>query len=211
MIIKPELTIVDVFRKNPINELTFKEIMGLSKKASRSWVFNVLQKFTSYHMLIKREVNNSSLYKANLESPLLLSYFMSLDFADAHISSNKELPYDLILELLRKVKEVTPFFIMVIFGSYAERKNHKKSDIDVAFIVDDNLTGKRIHPYIENISRRSVPRIDYSIVVKDDFLKMLVRKEENLGKEIYKKHLIIWGNEQYYQLVKEAESHGFKG
>lgn len=211
MIIKPELEIIDVFRKHPLNEMTFNEIMNLSHKKSRSWAFNVLQKLVSYNALIKTEVNNSSLYKANLESPLLLSYFISLNFADSHISNNRDFPYGLVLELLRKVKEITPFFIMLIFGSYAERKHHKHSDIDIAFIVDNKEVEKRMQPYIENIGRRSIPRIDYSIILKDDFLNMLLRKEENLGKEIYKKRLIIWGNEQYYQLIKEAEGHGFKG
>lgn len=210
MVIRKYLDIINVFRKNPLKELTFNEVMRLSGKKSRNWVFNVLKKFAGEDVLIKKKINNSFLYKANLNSPLLLSYFHIFDFADAHIKNSK-LPFEPILEILRNVQRTTPFFILLIFGSYAAKKNKKDSDIDMAFIVESDDTGKKIKPHIERIVRRNIHEIDYHIITKDDFKEMLLREEENLGKEIYGQHFIIWGNDQYYELIKEAEENGFKG
>ena len=215
MIIKAELEILDVFRRNLVRELTFNEIMTLSGKCSRNWVFNALKKFIGYDVLLRRKINNSYLYKANLNSSLLLAYFKTLDFSEVHINGNKgknrEIPYGLVLELLGRVKKITPFFIMMIFGSYASGKNKAGSDLDVAFIVEDADAGKKIKPYIENVVRKGMPKVDYSIIGKDELKEMLLREEENLGKEAYKNHLIIWGGDQFYELVKEAEKNGFMG
>lgn len=210
MVIRKDLDIINVFRKNPIKELTFNEVMKLSGKKSRNWVFNVLKKFTNENALIKKKVNNSFLYKANLDSPLLLSYFHIFDFADAHVKSSK-LPFEPILEILHNVQKITPFFILLVFGSYAAKKNKRDSDIDMAFIVESDYSGRKIRPYIERTAKRSIQKIDYHIITKDDFKEMLLREEENLGKEVYRQHFIIWGNDQYYELIKEAEENGFKG
>ena len=210
MVIRKDLDIINVFRKNPLKELTFNDVMEISGKKSRNWVFNVLKEFVNEGVLIKKKINNSFLYKANLNSPLLLSYFHIFDFADAHVKNSK-LPFEPILEILHNVQKITPFFILLVFGSYVTKKNKKDSDIDIAFIVESDDTGNKIKPYIEQIVRRITQKIDYHIITKYDFKEMLLREEENLGKEIYRQHFIIWGNDQYYELIREAEENGFKG
>ena len=210
-IITEELKLLDVFRKNPLSSLEFKKIMLLSKKRSRNWVFNALQKFCKKFFIHKIKVNNSYLYKANLRSPGLISFFHPLDFADTHINNagwSKNI-YDILNEIRVSVSKITPFFIMLVFGSYAEKTNKKDSDLDIAIIVESNK--KLVQPYIEKVVRKEIIKVDYHIITKDEFKQMLLREEENLGKEVFRKHLIIWGGDQYYELIKEAEENGFKG
>lgn len=213
MRIRKDFDIINVFRKNLLKELTFNEILAISKKKSRNWVFNLLQEFVNIGIITKRKVNNSYLYKANLNSSLLLKYFGTWNFNDSYKFVHFKLGvenYNIILELMGKIKKITPFFIFLIFGSYAEGKAKKNSDIDTAFIVESKNVRKKILPYIEQIAKRSIPSLDYHIFTKDEFKEMLLRKEENLGKEIYKKSILLWGDDQYYELIREAEENGFK-
>ena len=210
MVTKEELEIVNVFRKNPLKNFTFKEIMFESKKKSRNWVFNVLKNLTSNYVLLKEPIGNNFVYKANLRNSMLLSYFQIWDFNDAHINNSK-LPFDLILDILGSVKKITPFFILLVFGSYTDKSNKKTSDLDLAFIVDSTEIKKRIMPYIERITRKNIKSVDYQIITKEEFKEMLLREEENLGKEIFRKHILIWGNNAYYELIRQAEENGFKG
>lgn len=210
-LIKEELMLLDVFRKNPLKSLTFNEIMDLAKKESKTWVFNKLKKFTELGFLEKIKVNNSYLYKANLKSFGLINFFHPLDFAEAHIK-NAKWPKD-VYNILNKIRinifKVTPFFIMLVFGSYVEKKYSEKSDLDIAIIVDSKDI--KIKPYIEKIIRKEIIQIDYHIITKQDFKEMLLREEENLGKEIYRKHITIWGGNSYYELIRQAGENGFKG
>ena len=49
-----------------------------------------------------------------------------------------------------------------------------------------------------------------SDVTFEDFVKMLLREEENLAKQIFIKHKLFYNSEIYYQLLKEAHKHGFR-
>ena len=81
--------------------------------------------------------------------------------------------------------------------------------MDIAVIIDkENI---KIKPYIEKVARKEIITIDYHIIEKGEFKEMLLREEENLGKEIYRKHLIIWGGNAYYELIREAGENGFTG
>ena len=210
-IIRKELDIVDVFRKDPLKEFSFKEIMISAKKRSVNWSYNTLKKFVNLKLIIPKKVNNSYLYKVNLNNSLLLSYFHTLDFADAYIKNtawSKEI-YTLLEGVRVEVAKVTPFFILLVFGSYASKRFRKDSDLDLVFIVESKEVWKEIEPYIDKVVKREILKIHYHIITKNDFVEMLLRKEENLGKEIFKKHIILWGFDQYYELIKEAGENGF--
>lgn len=209
-LIKAELMLLDVFRKNLLKSLTFNEIMKFSGKDSKTWVFNTLKKFVNLDFLEKIKVNNSYLYKANLKSFGLINFFHPLDFAEAHIGHtkwSKEI-YEILSKIKRNIFKITPFYIMLVFGSYAE-KRHSDNDLDVAIIIESKDI--KIKPYIEKVVRKEIIKIDYHIITKDDFKEMLLREEENLGKEIYRKHKIIWGGNSYYELIREVGENGFKG
>ena len=212
-IISEELKLLDVFRKNLLKFLEFKEIMRLAKKKSRTWVFNVLQKFVDLDFIEKIKVNNSYLYKSKLGDYGLINFFHILDFAESQKKNtkwSKEI-YDILSKIRINISKLTPFFVLLVFGSYAEGKQNNKSDLDLAIIIDSLEVSKRIKPYIEEIVGREIHEIDYHIIIKDDFKKMLLVEEENLGKEIFRKHILIWGGDQYYELIREAEKNGFKG
>ena len=208
-LIKEEVMLLDVFRKNLLKPLTFNDIMVLAKKESKTWVYNSLKKFVELGFLEKIKVNNSYLYKANLRSYGLIKFFDPLDFGDINTTKWPKDIYELLNEIRRSISNITPFFILLLFGSHADYTQKKGSDLDIAVIIDkENI---KIKPYIEKVARKEIITIDYHIIEKGEFKEMLLREEENLGKEIYRKHLINWGGNAYYELIREAGENGFTG
>lgn len=128
-------------------------------------------------------------------------------------SPNKEIfsvEYKRLKEFLEKHKQIKlinndiislnyPFFIVLIFGSYVKKTNSKKSDTDICIISDnksktDELTSKlRLLPLPLEIH-------DFSV---KEFESMLMTKEKNLAHEIVKNNIILYGTENYYNLISK--------
>lgn len=94
-----------------------------------------------------------------------------------------------------------PFFIMLVFGSYAKGTETKGSDVDILVIVPikDDIS------VLEKVARQYT-KTKKSIVVVDtlDFLEMIENpKGLNVGNEARKHHIILHGAEAYYQLLKK--------
>jgi hypothetical protein len=41
-------------------------------------------------------------------------------------------------------------------------------------------------------------------------MKMLLRNEENLGKQIFRNHMLFFNPDIYYRLIRKAHKHGFR-
>ncbi len=91
-------------------------------------------------------------------------------------------------------------YILLIFGSYAKKKQTKNSDIDLMFIVPDGkeeLFEKDVHR-----AARSLPLpIHHLVFSEKQFLDMVNAKESNVGQEALKNNIILYGIETYYEMV----------
>jgi len=53
------------------------------------------------------------------------------------------------------------------------------------------------------VKRRSAIGIDYHVFTRKEFLEMLQAEQENLGKQIYRKSVIIRGRIEYYSMIRK--------
>jgi len=136
------------------------------------------------------------------------------------IEINKRISSDILIEIelkrkndfLKKnqwcsllIKDVidnssNPFFILLIFGSYAKNKQNEKSDIDLLAIVKDKSEIKAMQESI----LREYTKIKKSLVIVDiqDFKDMISNPEKfNVGNEARKNHILLYGSEHYYNLI----------
>jgi predicted nucleotidyltransferase len=92
-----------------------------------------------------------------------------------------------------------PFLIILIFGSYAKETKTKKSDIDLCIICDNEAKKKEL------ISKLSLLPLKLEIhdFKVSEFESMLEVKKENIAKEIIKNNIIIYGIENYYNLISK--------
>lgn len=103
--------------------------------------------------------------------------------------------------IFKRVMEIkSPFFIFLVFGSYAKKSQTKGSDIDLCLIADDKA--------VKTEAARIIRMIPYDIHLLDftakEFKSMLKTTEFNVGKEILRNNVILNGIESFYRLVNHA-------
>lgn len=100
--------------------------------------------------------------------------------------------------IYNRVKEIQdPFYILLVFGSYAAKTQAKTSDIDLCIITDSAYVKNRVKSITGQIPL-SVHLVDFT---KDEFLAMLKTRTPNVGHEILKNNVILKGIEEFYELV----------
>ncbi len=95
------------------------------------------------------------------------------------------------------------FFIFAVFGSYAKGLETKKSDLDILLIIPS----KESEGIFENAIRKIYAPVKKSpiIVTSDEFMEMIKSNKFNVGTEAKKHHVILYGAEQWYALIRKAE------
>ncbi len=203
---KEEFGILWVFRENLHKNLTFEEVKRFSRKKSQHFIFSALKKLVHENIIILKKFGKRNVYTINLKNPLTVCYLSFLEEMKA--IGAKHLPHKNINKLIENIK--TPFFIFIIAGSYAEKKQKKESDMDVVIIVDDKVDKRVVLASLKE-GELMIPEVHPYVFIKSEFLQMLLDKEENYGKEIERKKMIFYGAEIYYRIISEAIEYGYKG
>ncbi|OGJ19068.1 hypothetical protein A3K73_01990 [Candidatus Pacearchaeota archaeon RBG_13_36_9] len=205
-IIKEQYEIDRVFTRSPWKPLTYLEIQKLSKKKSKGYIYKELKRL-SYNKMIKIERigKRAVLYHIILDCASSQQYW---GFLHENTSWNLEkFPFQIIENLRARIP--TPFFSLIVTGSYAKGKQTKESDLDVVIISD--YGSKEILAELKYEAETSIPKVHLYVFTSKEFLEMLGSKKENYGKEIARNNLIFFGGASYYSILQEAISHGFKG
>ena len=203
MLTKKQLKIFNIFARNTFREYSFKEIKVLSKKKSNSLLQNAIKKFLDENLVSEKKIGTSKLYKINHDNDKVFDY---LD-----ISINDNLP-KLVKRSLYIIKNELDkylfFYSLVIFGSYVNKSNKEKSDLDIAIFT--SKTEKNIKIAMNSAQNKSLLDLDFHHITAKDFLEMLKVDYENLGKEIARKNLPVCNNRIFYKLVLRGIKNGFK-
>lgn len=92
-----------------------------------------------------------------------------------------------------------PFFIVLLFGSVVKGNANNKSDIDICIISDNPGKTREIASSIDLLPKK----IEIQQFTTKEFEAMLNKKENNIAKEIIKKNIILFGIENYYNLISK--------
>jgi len=199
MLTKEQLNILSVFKKDLFSSLTFRQIRQQSRQKSNNMVQIAVKEFQKQGIVKTKETGDVTTYYLNLNNNLTLSYFNLMN--ESEIIKSK-IPQILLDDIKNRLFKHTEFFILIVFGSYAKNEATKKSDLDIALIVESEQTKKEIIPFLETIKRREVIPIDYHIFTRNEFLEMLRADSENVGKQIFKNNMVYYGYLPYCNLVK---------
>lgn len=124
------------------------------------------------------------------------------DVFRAEMIRKEELLRDKNLSVLdsyfKEIRE--PFFILLLFGSYALGRARKDSDIDIMLITNDEKIKNDVKSKVSLIPL-DIHLLDFS---SEEFLSMLKTTEFNVGKEAFNNNIILSGVEDYYRLIKNA-------
>ena len=114
------------------------------------------------------------------------------------------------VEILKKeIGENTPFYSLVVFGSYSTNEQKPGSGLDVAVFIESEEKKKQMVASINSAKLKIPAEIDAHVIPKAEMIEMLTNNEENLGKQIARKHIAIHNHQLFYEIILEGMRHGF--
>lgn len=204
MITTKQLKMFEALAKQPFSELTRKQIKQSAKERSNNALAIAIKKFLKEGIIKEKKIGKSSLISLNLENDSVYYY---LGLANAQRLDNPTMRT--IRTIKTEIEKHTFFYSLIVFGSFAAQEQGKKSDLDIAVLIESEKERKRIEAALNSAAQKSLLPIDAHVITKNEFVEMLTNDEENLGKQIARKHLTAYNHQLFYDLVKEGIKHGF--
>ena len=205
MITKKQLKIFEVFAKKPFAEYTRKQIKKESKEKSNNTLALTINTLKKEEVIIEKIVGKSGLLTLNLDNDLTFYYIA--------LCNNQKISKLAKISLQRLKKEIetqTCFYSIVIFGSYALHEQKTTSDLDIAVFIESKEKIKSIEAATHSAKLKSPIELDIHVIPKKEMIEMLTHDEENLGKQIARKHLAVHNHRIFYDIIKEGMKHGFR-
>ena len=79
--------------------------------------------------------------------------------------------------------------------------------MDIAVFIDSE--DKKVEAAINSARLKLLVETDIHVIPKNEMVKMLANNEENLGKQIARKHIAVHNHRIFYDIVREGMKHGF--
>ncbi|MEK6900248.1 MAG: nucleotidyltransferase domain-containing protein, partial [Nanoarchaeota archaeon] len=199
MITEKQLKLFEVFAKQPFAEHTRKEVKKKSKEKSNNALALTINRLKKEGVLIEKKIGKSGILTLNLENDLAFYYLA--------ICNDNRIPHLARLALENLKKEIsldTPFYSIVLFGSYAAGEQRKDSDLDVAVFIENEDKRKHIEALANSAKLKSILEMDIQVIPRAEMIEMLTNDEENLGKQIARKHLAAYNHRIFYEINKEG-------
>lgn len=194
MEIKHNIRIIQLFLSNKKKEFT---IRAIAKETSIEYkaAYFAIQELIEQGIVNAKKAGQSTLCSLNTKVFNRI-IFQAEEERKEELLKNKD-----IASLNSYFKEIkNPFFILLLFGSYAKKAERKKSDIDLLLITDIEAVKKEIYEKSKLIPL-DIHLIDFS---SKEFLSMLKTTEFTVGKEAFYNNIILFGIEDYYGLIQHA-------
>lgn len=123
-----------------------------------------------------------------------------------HLRSKEILDKNKDLSLLRgDIIDKLPYgyFVLLVFGSGATSK--KPRDIDLLLIVEKTDCIESAEKALYNITRNYTINLHTVVISFESVYEMLSsRDERNVMNEVLNKHIILYGSELFYRLLKKG-------
>ena len=204
MMTAKQMDIFQVFCRKPFGEFTIKQIKHLAGEKSNNALEIAMTRFKEEKLLREKRVGRSALYTLDLDNDLVYYYLALAN----HQRLGKGAPRTLSI-LKEKLGRRTQFMALAVFGSTASQEQKKDSDLDVAIVIGDESERRDMEAAARSAGQESLLQLDCHVMTGKEFVEMLTNDEENLGKQIARKHLAVHNHQLFYGLMREGMRHGF--
>lgn len=199
MLTKTQAMVMEIFAANIAERFSIK---GISKIIGKDYslVHRSIKPLIAKNLLAKDKQEYLSLnYKENTAQAAYIEALRTQKFLQK--KQNKTISL-FIEDALKAFKD--DFFIMLIFGSAVEQKKIPR-DVDILLIVDGNAKINKTEKLLHNIALNFSAKFDINVISTESAYEMLSKRDQtNVMNETLNKHLIVFGAESYYRLLKNA-------
>jgi len=195
MFTKIQAEIMKVFASKITEKFSIKEISEAIKKPY-PLIHKSVNQIIQQNFLIKDNKKLISLnYKKNISEIAYIESIRKEEFL-----KNKTLKI-IAEDILDKIN--LDFFIMLIFGSAVNSKEPR--DIDILIIIQDKQKISEVEKIILNVLSNFSKKFDINVISAESAYSMLSKREEiNILNETLNKHILLFGAENYYRILKNA-------
>ena len=192
--ISQEVPIIKVLLENREQELNITSLSTLLHKD-----------YKTTHTIVKRLEKKKllTLQKFGKSFKIMLNSTSHPLFFEAEYMRKEEFVRDKNIKVMLdyfKNGLKTSLYILLLFGSYAKKKNTSHSDIDLFFIAPDS--DKDFEKKVLAIARLIPLKLHIQVFTEKEFLAMKQSKETTVGSEVIKNNIILYGIEAYYELLR---------
>ncbi len=150
-------------------------------------------------LIVKNENNLYSLkYRENHQDLAYLDNLRTKEFLNKPKNKTFSMFAKEVIEYFPK-----EYFVFLIFGSAVEKLTPR--DIDILVIIEKTEEIESMEKAFFNISRKYTLNLHSVVVSFESVYEMLSKREEkNVINEVLNKHLILYGGELFYRLIKKG-------
>ena len=198
MLTKTQLTIMKVFVSKITEKFSVRQVAEMTGKAYPLVHRSV--KLLLETKLLERDAHNllSLNYKENHS---ILSYVEGLKTRE-FLDGSKTISL-FIKDVMDGIK--LDYFTMLLFGSYAKGKATKGSDVDILVILEDKNKIESAEKFMDMTSSRFSLKFDCNVISAESAYEMLAKRDQaNVMNESLDSHVLLFGAENYYRLLKNA-------
>lgn len=189
---KQEIKILKYLIEHNSQKFTIREI---SKNLNIDYknTYTCVQRLENSNNITKEKIGNT--FQIQSSNRLNSNTFEVEAIRREELFENKD--FKLIYNKIKKLDN--PFVIVLLFGSFTKKINSKTSDIDLCVICNEEKTIKKLNETLSVLPMH----IDLNEFSTDEFRSMITTNKSNVGKEIIKHNIILYGIENYYNLIQD--------
>ena len=137
--------------------------------------------------------------KLNLKGNSSLLAYIEGVRANRFFAKNRDLKI-LVNDILSQFD--SPFFTLIIFGSYVKGTASRKSDLDVLFIIPDTTMEKEVSSAIGSIEHISPIGLHEIVLTSRTFADLLKQKTANVAWEAVDNRIVPYGAEALFKMLE---------
>ena len=189
---KTEIKVLELLVSRILDSFTIRGVSRLIKKDLKI-VHTSVKRLVQENFLIREKNGLRLKYKENIGDLAYVENIRREEFFKKHNVIKIH-----IMNFLKKCS--TKYFTLLLFGSYAEGKETKKSDVDLLAVLP-NPTEKFERELRATLSA-STKNFHITVINEESFREMFNKRDEiNVVNETFNNHVLLYGAEAYYSLL----------
>ncbi len=172
-------------------------IKGLSKELNQKYVqtYRTVRALADSNNIYLEKIGNSKVVKIDFTKFNLNYIIVEVEKLKNHLKNkNLEIIYKRIINLHENI-------ICLLFGSQVKRTSIK-SDFDLLFVIPEQFDHSSFERKVKN--QLAPYNYDINIVTEKGLLDMWSNpKKLNVGNEILKDHIVLYGAEHFFNLLRK--------
>jgi predicted nucleotidyltransferase len=108
----------------------------------------------------------------------------------------------LVNDLTSKIS--SPFFTLILFGSYVKGTASPRSDLDVLLIIPERSFEKEVEAAVGSVQRVSPLGIHETVLAYSEFLELLEQKKPNVAWEAIDNRIVPYGAEMLFKTLEQV-------